>query len=105
MQTRFAGTWVCPKRPDQEAARLDIKVQSPAGDQAFTVGSWDGENKEQIGFASQYGNTAKSIIQTRTEGMLGVTGEAHAFHATWPCTTESCSLSTSKLTGAGHGLR
>ena len=74
-QTRFAGTWVCPKRPDQDAARLDVKVQSPAGDQAFTVGSWDGVNKEQIGFVSQYGNTAKSIIITRTEGMLGVTGE------------------------------
>ncbi len=35
---------------------------------------FDAENTQQIGWVSQYGDTSKSIIQTRTEGVTGVTG-------------------------------
>ena len=73
-QRKFNDTWVCPKKPDQDAARLDVRVLSTNGKNAYTVGAFDAENTQQIGWVSQYGDTSKSIIQTRTEGITGVTG-------------------------------
>jgi hypothetical protein len=41
---------------------------------AISAGAFDGEDVTRIGYVSQFGNVAKQVVMTKTEGTTGMTG-------------------------------
>ena len=75
-QPKLSGIWVCPRQPDVDASRLDLSILSPSGDASFTLGAdGSGEDLTPIGWVSHFGDAARRMTVTRTEGTTGVSGD------------------------------
>lgn len=65
------NTWVCPKDPTQEIARIDMRIPGYTKKREEAVPPSPENN---IGYISQFGDELKQMTLTINEGITGVTG-------------------------------
>lgn len=98
-EPRFGGeygpVWVSPMPANEVAARIEMRVGTTGGAQ-YTVGAFDGEDVNRIGYVSQFGNINKQIVMTKTEGITGMTGP-YGWYTVWNTTSATSYTAPKRL--------
>lgn len=81
----FGNPWITPMPAYEVVARLDMRVETADGNR-YTVGAFDGENTQPMGYVSHWGDISRAVPLSRTEGTTGMTGEGLAVPVR-PCHT------------------